>query len=277
MAADKSGAADSRVWDRFWVDKKAAQIYPPVTDIVLELRRVLPDLARMKVLEIGAGTGRTGIALAALGARVFMLDYSVNSLRMMKEEVGERDIQLVLADALRAPFPDGSFDVVIHQGLLEHFKSPFPLLGENLRLLKPGGHLLVDVPQTIHGYTLMKQVLMLVGRWFGGWERQFTATALIRLAHGYGLEVVHAYGDWSRPGVFYKLLRLGLRKVGISLPMYPSYLGRLTAGFYRWQTCLRNKRLLLYTVLSVGIIARKRPLSGGLPQPENSLHPARVV
>ena len=32
------------------------------------------------------------------------------------------------------PFRDGAFEVVFHQGLLEHFRDPRPLLRENARI-----------------------------------------------------------------------------------------------------------------------------------------------
>lgn len=72
------------VWEKFWADRDVEAIYPPVTDIVAELGKTIQDLRGMKVLEIGAGTGRTGFKLAELGADVLLLDYSVNSLKMMK-------------------------------------------------------------------------------------------------------------------------------------------------------------------------------------------------
>jgi len=62
----------------------------------------------------------------------------------------------VCADACRMPFREGAFDLVFHQGLMEHFRDPAPLLRENARVLKRGGHLLVDVPQRFHVYTLAK-------------------------------------------------------------------------------------------------------------------------
>ncbi len=250
---------DRRVWDRFWAEKRVEGIYPPVTDIVSELRKLVKDFRYKKILEIGAGTGRTGIRLAELGGDVVLLDYSVNSLRMMRGlvEQGKKDVKLLLANALSTPLADESFDIIIHQGLLEHFKSPFVLLNENIRLLKSGGYLLIDVPQTFHIYTLIKQALMLVNRWFGGWERQFTVDSLSNLVKHYGLRIVHVYGDWSRPGLFYKIVRLGLAKFSIQLPMYPKYFGELTEKFYKVQTQLRNKRIFFYSVLSVGIIAQK--------------------
>lgn len=212
----------------------------------------------MSVLEVGAGTGRDSLTMHERGAHACILDYSEQSLRLVRSYDNNKKITCLLADALVSPLPDNAFDIVFHQGLLEHFTSPFPLLRENHRILKTGGLLVVDVPQTFHIYTVMKHILMVMGVWFGGWERQFTIGSLARLLKQTGFEPVHAYGDWSRPGVAYKILRMVLQKFKIVLPMYPTYFGGLTEKFYALQKRLRRKRLFMYTALSIGIIARKR-------------------
>lgn len=217
----------------------------------------MTDVAEKKVLEVGAGTGRDSLKLRELGADVSLVDYSAESLRLIRELVKTRDVMLIMGDARGCPFGDATFDIVFHQGLLEHFPSPFPLLKENWRILKKGGILIIDVPQTFHIYTLMKHALMALGLWFGGWERQFTIASLTRLVRALGFEPMHVYGDWSRPGIVYKIIRQILSKFGITLPMYPNYFGRITNGCYNLQDCLRKKRLFLYTVLSIGIVARK--------------------
>ena len=90
-------------------------------------------------------------------------------------------VHLVRANALALPFRDGTFDVVFHQGLLEHFRDPRPLLAENARVVRRGGRVVVDVPQTFHPYTVMKKALIAANKWFAGWETQFTPRALERL------------------------------------------------------------------------------------------------
>jgi SAM-dependent methyltransferase len=192
-----------------------------------------------------------------LGADVSLLDYSDESLTLIRMLTKADGVRLVMGDGRICPFRDGTFDVVFHQGLLEHFRSPYILLQENLRILRRGGLLIVDVPQTFHVYTIIKHVLISLGLWFGGWERQFTFVSLSRLLRQLGLQPVVAYGDWSRPGIWYKMLRQILTKFRIKLPMYPQYLGSLTKSFYRLQHRLRRKRLFLFTVLSVGVVARK--------------------
>ena len=192
-----------------------------------------------------------------LGGDVSLLDYSEESLELIRLIRNKDRVQLVMGDARDCPFENATFDVVFHQGLLEHFPSPFALLCENHRILKRNGLLVVDVPQTVHVYTVIKHILISLGVWFGGWERQFTLGSLSKLLEALGFEPIYAYGDWSRPGILYKMLRQVFMKFKIALPMYPKYLGVLTRKFYNLQDRLRKKKLFLYTVLSIGVIARK--------------------
>ncbi len=251
----------AEVWDRFWAQRMDLDVYPPVTDIASEISKVLPDVRGMKIIEIGAGTGRTSIELARRGAYVTVLDISPQSLELAKRFASHADprtqkrLHYILADGLKPPLEPESFDLLFHQGLLEHFRNPFPLLKANHRLLKPGGLIVVDVPQTFHVYTILKHVQMLLGGWFAGWERQFTPASLARLLRSVGFEPVHAYGDWAMPSMFYRALRIILKKAGIKLTMYPKI--SVDSVFSRLCERLRRKGLFHWTVLSFGIIARK--------------------
>jgi SAM-dependent methyltransferase len=252
----KISSPQMETWDEFWAGKDPTSIYPPVTNIVRELQ-VCTRLKGKKILEVGAGTARDSIALSELGADVFILDYSKESLRLARASMKGHAATLLRADACLCPIKTGQFDIVFHQGLLEHFGSPDALLRENRRVLKKSGLLVIDVPQTFHLYTLIKYILMAMNLWFAGWERQFTLDSLTRLLEQHGFALVHCYGDWSRPGIIYKIVREIAKKAGIILPMYPRFLGSITSAFYRLQERLRRKRLFLYTVLSIGIIAKK--------------------
>jgi ubiquinone/menaquinone biosynthesis C-methylase UbiE len=216
------------------------------------------EIAGKKILEVGAGTGRDSIKMAQAGAFVCTLDYSSESLRLVRSDPRGHLTNLVMANALECPFPDGTFDIVFHQGLLEHFASPHHLLIENRRVLKKNGLLVIDVPQTFHVYTVMKHVLMMLGRWFAGWERQFTPGSLRQLVAGHGFEAVHQYGAWSQPGIFYKVIRETAKKFNRDLPMYPRPCCSLSRAWLDLQPQLRHKRLFQYTELSIGIIARKK-------------------
>lgn len=259
MKYDPTKAA---IWDKVWTERMDLDVYPPVTDIASEIAEVVPNVAGLKIIEIGAGTARTSIELARRGAEVTILDISEKSLEIarkfanMMDSPTRRRLHYVLADGLNPPLPPESFDILFHQGLLEHFRSPFPLLAANRRLLRPGGLIVVDVPQTFHIYTVLKHIQMTFGRWFAGWERQFTPASLSRLLKSCGFNPVAAYGDWARPSMFYRALRIVFKKAGLKLSMYPKI--SVDSAFSRLCDRLRRKKLFHWTVLSCGIIARKK-------------------
>ena len=217
-------------------------------------------VAGRRVMEVGAGSGRDLLALARAGAVGVVLDYSPASLELVRRQAREQDVPVLLvqADALRMPFRDGAFDVVFHQGLLEHFRDPMPLLRENARVTARGGRVIVDVPQTYHPYTLMKQTLIALNRWFAGWETQFTPAGLERLLAASGLVVRRSYGEWMVPGLAYRVLRETLKRaVRVSLPLEPAGPRFWQAGWEGLRARLARHRWALYTCHVIGTVAEK--------------------
>ncbi len=259
-------------WQRFWDQAEAIdldEVYDNDGRLVREITRLYDldargDLGGIRILEVGAGSGRDAVALARAGAEVVTLDYVRGSLDLTAGAAAEAGVTVfpVCGDGLASGFGDGTFDVVFHQGLLEHFRDPLPLLQDNIRILKPGGYLVVDVPQTFHYYTLGKQVLIALNRWFAGWETQFTVGHLERIMAGQGLEPVRSYGDWMVPGLWYRALRkILVTRLGWKLPMHPEPIPPLARLDRKWRRWFGTKRLALYTTPTIGVIGRK-PLAG---------------
>ena len=246
-------------WDRFWEE------HVEIDDVYSNEDRLLDQLRRLDppgelIVEVGAGSGRDAIALARMGGRVIVLDYSRPSLttaRGVATRAGA-DVLYVCGDALQLPFRDGSIDIVFHQGLLEHFRDPMPLLRENARVLRLGGHVLVDVPQTFHVYTLIKKTLIACNRWFAGWETQFTIGQLEGLVRRTGLEVAGSYGDWMVPGVFYRGVRAVLRKVGWLLPKYPRGIWPFNVLSAAVREKLRGSWIAFHTYAMIGTVGRRK-------------------
>jgi ubiquinone/menaquinone biosynthesis C-methylase UbiE len=101
-----------------------------------------------RVLDVGTGTGRLPYYLldeATFNGRVIGLDPSANMLALAKRKLspyGHR-ATLVQQTAVPLPFSDHSFDAVSCLESLEFFPSDVDALEEMVRVLRPGGVLLI--------------------------------------------------------------------------------------------------------------------------------------
>jgi ubiquinone/menaquinone biosynthesis C-methylase UbiE len=105
-----------------------------------EQKKLIPllgDIKDIKILDIGAGTGRLSVLLAKGGAQVTALDVSPKMLDMLKKK--NKDIQTVVGDAESLLFEDNSFDIVTAAFLIVHLKNPSRFFDEVYRILKDGG------------------------------------------------------------------------------------------------------------------------------------------
>lgn len=106
-----------------------------------------------RVLEAGAGPGRFTIELARLGAQVTIGDISPVQLDLNRQKVAEAGCEqnvvsrelIDIADL--SAFADAAFDAVVCYGgpLSYMLDRTDQALGEMLRVIRPGGHLLVGV------------------------------------------------------------------------------------------------------------------------------------
>lgn len=259
MVKESSRSSRRNHWDKFWRSAESVEdVYSNDGRVTEQLTRVADPSGKL-VLEVGAGTGRDGVLLARLGAEVVSLDYSRESLELVKESLSsEEKLYLCCADAFSCPFRDDTFDIVFHQGLLEHFRNPEDLIAENVRVLKPGGILLVDVPQRYHYYTLIKHILIMLDKWFAGWECEFSARELEGLLEKHNLKIVKTYGEWLNPPIWYRMLRRAALSFGLRFPMYPRVFTLMRRAFKPLRDFLLQRRAMLYTAVVIGTIAVKQ-------------------
>jgi demethylmenaquinone methyltransferase / 2-methoxy-6-polyprenyl-1,4-benzoquinol methylase len=94
-----------------------------------------------RVLDLAAGTGSSALPFAADGAHVVAADFSLGMLQVGRRQHPE--LGLVAGDALRLPFPDGTFDAVTISFGLRNVSDVDAALAELSRVTRPGGRLVV--------------------------------------------------------------------------------------------------------------------------------------
>lgn len=111
--------------------------------------------AGMEVLDIASGTGDLSLSFAKkVGAsgRVYATDINASMLAIAKRRFEGRNLPItaLLCDAEALPFPEGSFDLVSVSFGLRNMTHKDRALKEMLRVLKPGGKLLVLEFSKVH-------------------------------------------------------------------------------------------------------------------------------
>ena len=99
------------------------------------------------ILDLAAGTGASSVAFLKPGVRVVAADFSVGMLEEGKKRHPE--IEFVFADATQLPFQAAEFDTVTISFGLRNVENTELALSEMLRVLKPGGKLVVCEFSTI--------------------------------------------------------------------------------------------------------------------------------
>ena len=135
------------------------------------------------LLDVGCWDGSaTREYAAAFGARalgVEIFDAPASEARGRDVEVSQLDLEVD-----RFPWPDDSIDLVIANQVLEHLKNVWLPMAEMARVLRPGGWLIVSVPNLA---SLHNRLLLVLGlqptsiRTQGPHVRGFTLGEIVRL------------------------------------------------------------------------------------------------
>ena len=122
---------------------------------------------RGRVLEVGVGTGRIGLDVAAAGVPLVGLDLSRPMLdQLVAKAGGTATVPVVHGDATTLPFPDRAFGAAVACHVLHLIPDWEEVLDELARVVGPGGALLVSrgTPPKVTG------ILNEVGwRYLGRW------------------------------------------------------------------------------------------------------------
>lgn len=106
-----------------------------------DVTRAVDPQPGQRILDLAAGTGTSSAPFAAAGADVVAGDISEGMLAEGRRR--QPDVEFAYADAMDLPFADGEFDTVTISFGIRNVQDPARGLREILRVLKPGGKLVV--------------------------------------------------------------------------------------------------------------------------------------
>lgn len=101
-----------------------------------------------RILDLGCGRGFYLKAINQLNPELKLtgLDINPEYLNAAKETIDSPRIKFIKGDATNLPFENNSFDQIIASEILEHIKEDERVIEEVYRVLKPGGKVIITVP-----------------------------------------------------------------------------------------------------------------------------------
>ena len=124
-----------------WDEMRSGYFTEAVREAAIAKAYLHPD---MITADIGAGTGFIAAGLARLVKQVYMLDGSSAMLDIARQKlVGFENLVFQPADGLALPLPDFSVDAAFASMYLHHCPVPLDAIREMVRILRPGGRLVI--------------------------------------------------------------------------------------------------------------------------------------
>ncbi len=118
-------------------------LYPEYWHLRFSGRDIIPFRGEGRILDVGCGPGKLLRVLRERGWDCYGLDFSSVAVEHARNNHG---LNVKLGDLCEAAYKDNFFDVVLFNHSLEHMYNPVEVLKEAHRILKPGGVLLIYIP-----------------------------------------------------------------------------------------------------------------------------------
>jgi len=152
-----------------------------------------------RLLDLGCGDGANARWLVDFTERLEGCDYNLLRLKRCRNLIGS-GIRLCLADVHELPYPSNAFDVVFFNRVLEHVPDDVAALRSVRRVLRPGGLLVLGVPNA--GCACMRMAYRLQPALAANSDhvQSYTAPLIEERCRAAGLEVrqTHHIG-WGPP------------------------------------------------------------------------------
>ena len=171
--------------------RRIGEMVDPGRKVLAALERIMP-LSGKRIADVGTGIGHYPMLLAKRTARTYGIESDpalLGAARVRASAAHQPNIRMVEGEPTALPLRDGAVDIVLH-GLIEADDDSEPAIAEALRVLRPGGRLVVigyygrdDVAPLLEPETVA-HARQATQRRTGWWLR-----------HGFKIKVVHATLD----------------------------------------------------------------------------------
>jgi arsenite methyltransferase len=124
-----------------WDNLRSSYFTEAVRESAIQKAYLHPE---MTVADVGAGTGFVTAGLAPLVKHVHVLDGSAQMLEVARKNLAAfQNLTFHEADGLSLPLPDASLDAAFANMYLHHCPDPLAAIREMVRILRPGGRLVL--------------------------------------------------------------------------------------------------------------------------------------
>jgi len=197
----------NRVWKRTWKgDDSSSSVVTNrfFVEAYPVFKKYIPTRAD-KILELATGCGRFGVSIAKdfKDSHVYVSDILEESLdlaRKLADELNVQNIEFSVQDCMHINFEDNYFDVVFADALIQHLPQDVDAVKEMVRVLKPGGRLILAVVNKWNFHTLHK--LMMGKRYNYGYEKSYSRKELRKILKNNDIEIEIEDGFYVGYGLF---------------------------------------------------------------------------
>lgn len=171
--------------------RRLGEAIDPARKVLAALERITP-LSGRRIADVGTGIGHYPMLLARHTGRTYGIESDPELLEEARRRAGaahQPNIRIVEGSPTALPLRDGAVDVVL-SGVIEPDDASLPAIAEALRVLRPGGRLIVigyygrDDIATLLEPEVVAHALEATQRRSGWWLR-----------NGFKIKVVHARLD----------------------------------------------------------------------------------
>lgn len=191
---------------------------------------MLNEMPAGKLLDVGCGGGRFMNRMRRRGWDVEGIDFDEKATRKIARRYG---MKTYTGDLVACSLPGSSYDAITMSHTIEHLFDPEKTLGECLRILKPGGKLIIVTPTGA----------ALFGASWRGWEpprhlHVFSVKSLTNLLQLTGFVLDEVRASSAGAAVIYRVSRANQKKANGSV----SFIFRLKLVFWSyWKELLEFK------------------------------------